>query len=446
VKKYTNSQITGGHGVALVAERVFAMGHVYQETGDLEAGIDGYIEIRDPETDEATGLTLGVQSKATAGRFTGETEETFEYHVEERDLQYWLSGNLPILLVVSRPQSDEAYYKSIDEYFSSQERRKERKVVFNKEADRFDESASEDLISLARPQDSGLHISPAPQEEELLSNLLPVRHYPSTVFHAETEYRRPGAIWAEAKENSIDIPGEWILHNKRIWSIVDPRETSLSKFCEPPTTESANFSDWASSRDRDRKVNFIRMLGQCLRQRLRLIRVGYNSKKKMYYFWSSHDLSKRKARYQHHGGSKPHQTVFEGYPEHSQNPDEVNFYRHRAFQGYFERIEGRWYLEITPTYYFTEDGHKPHPGGGKLASNVKRYEKHASVRNQVEFWGYQLRRGGFDSTYPHLRFAPLKTFTIDHGIDDQQWRDSGSAEEEPTPDEPETKQKGLFDE
>jgi hypothetical protein len=108
---------------SLVAKRVFAMGHVYQETGDLEAGIDGYIEIRAPETDEATGLTLGVQSKARTGRFTGETEETFEYHVEERDLQYWLSSNLPILLVVSRPQSDEAYCKSIEEYFSSQERR-----------------------------------------------------------------------------------------------------------------------------------------------------------------------------------------------------------------------------------------------------------------------------------------------------------------------------------
>jgi len=34
------------------------MGHVYQETGDLEAGIDGYIEIRDPETDERQPLVV----------------------------------------------------------------------------------------------------------------------------------------------------------------------------------------------------------------------------------------------------------------------------------------------------------------------------------------------------------------------------------------------------
>lgn len=444
MKKYTDSQVTGGHGVAFIANRVFEMGHVFQETGDLEAGIDGFIEIRDQETGEATGLTLAVQSKATAGQFSSETDEKFEYHVEERDLQYWLSGNLPVLLVVSRPQSHEAYYKSVDQYFSSTDQRAEQKVVFDKEKDRFDESASKDLVSLGLPQDSGLHMGPAPKNEELISNLLPVRYYPETIYHAETSYRRPGAIWAEAAESGIDIPGEWILHNKRIWSVSDPRESPLGRFCEVPTTESANFSDWASSRDRDRKVNFKKLLYQCLRQRLRRIGVGYNGREKIYYFWSSRDLSEREARYQHHSGSKHHHTVFRGYPEHSQEPEEVDFYRHRGFRGSFRRIEGSWYLEITPTYYFTTDGHEPHPGGGKLASNVKRFEKHESVRNQVEFWGHQLRRADFNSSYPHLKFDPLKTFTTDRGIDDQHWRDSGSVEEEPELEEPDASQQDLF--
>jgi len=39
-KKYTRNQITGGHGASMIAERFFAIGHVYQSTGDLEAGID----------------------------------------------------------------------------------------------------------------------------------------------------------------------------------------------------------------------------------------------------------------------------------------------------------------------------------------------------------------------------------------------------------------------
>ena len=66
-KKYTRSQITGGYGASLVAERVFSMGRAYQATGDLEAGIDGCIKVRNPETEEATGLTLAVRSNATDG-------------------------------------------------------------------------------------------------------------------------------------------------------------------------------------------------------------------------------------------------------------------------------------------------------------------------------------------------------------------------------------------
>ncbi len=313
-KKYTQSQITGGHGASLVGERVFAMGHVYQPTGDLEAGIDGYIEIRDPETGAATGLSLAVQSKATGGRFTAETEHGFEYLVGERDLEYWLSGNLPILLVVSRPSSGEAYYKSLKEYFSDPDQRRGRKVVFDKEADRLDESASARLASLARPRDSGLYVRPVPSEEELFSNLLPVRHYPEAVHHAETDYRDPGRIWKEANESGLRLSGEWILHGKRIWSVHNPEEEPLRSFCKPATAETDELSRWAQSNDRDLKGHFVKLLKQCLRERLRLLRVGYNRNKGIYYFWAPRDLSERKVRYHHHAGRRPAHTVFRGYP------------------------------------------------------------------------------------------------------------------------------------
>lgn len=444
-KKYTKSQITGGHGASLIAERVFSMGHVYQATGDLEAGIDGYIEIRDPETEEATGLTVAVQSKATAGRFTAETDERFEYLLDERDLDYWLSGNLPVLLVVSRPQSGEAYYKSIKEYFSSPERRKDRKVVFDKQADRFDESASGELVALARPQDSGLYVSPVPNDEALLSNLLPVRRYPETVYHAETDYRDPGRIWSEAKDKGLDVSGEWFLHDKRIWCIHDLREEPFRRFCRPETTEPDALSRWADTADRDLKWNFVRLMKECLGERLRRLRVGYNRDKGLYYFWAPHDLSKRKAQYRHHSGSRHHHTVFKGYPEHSSSPDDIHFYRHAAFEGYFERIDGQWHLKITPSYLFTTDGRENHPGGGKLVSNIKRFEKHEAVRSQIEFWAYQLRRSDFASEYPHLTFDPLRSFSISQGIDDAMWRASGSVDEEPSAESTSDSQQDLFD-
>lgn len=304
------------------------------------AGIDGYIEIRDLETDAATGLSLAVQSKATGGRFTAETERGFEYPVSARDLEYWLSGNLPILLVVSRPGSGEAYYKSLKEYFSDPDRRRERRVIFDKEADRFDESASAKLASLARPRDSGLHVRPVPNEEEMFSNLLPIRHFPKTVYHTETDYRNPARIWSEVKEKGLNLSGDWILHGKRLWSVRNPEEGPLRRFCQPTTTEPDEFPRWAQSDDRELGGNFARLLYQCLRERLRLLRVGYNTDKSLYYFWAPRDLSKKKVRYRHHAGSHPAHTVFRGYPEHSDDPEKVHFYRHMAFEGFFKRIDG----------------------------------------------------------------------------------------------------------
>lgn len=425
-KKYTTAQLTGERGISLVQDRVLEMGHVFQPTGDLEAGIDGFIEIRDPETEAATNLTIAVQSKATKGQFVAETEEKFQYTVDERDLEYWLSGNLPVLLVVSRPDENEIYYKSIKDYFRDPERRKDRKITFDKAEDRFDESIAESLVDLAAPEDSGLYVNPVPDHEELISNLLPVRDFAETVYHAETDYRHPGEVWEEVAESGLALKGDWILWNKRIWSVRDTRSGPLSNFCYPETTEDERLDRWAQSDDPDLRSNFVKLMYQCLRQRFRKIRVGYDKDKNIYYFWSTRDNKSKKVDYVRHNGNESYRTVFKGYPDDS---DEKYFYRHMALYASFERINGEWHLEIDPTYLFTTDGHNHHPGGGKLLSNVRKDEGHTDVSSQVQFWAYQLLRTDFESTYPYLSFQPLRTFMIDKGIDDERWRSPGSIEE-----------------
>ena len=49
-------------------------GSIEIEDIDLEAGIDGYIEIRNASTGEVTNCIIQVQSKATERPFEGETE------------------------------------------------------------------------------------------------------------------------------------------------------------------------------------------------------------------------------------------------------------------------------------------------------------------------------------------------------------------------------------
>ena len=103
-KRITQQQITGQQGVNLVERVVLKMGFTWHATNaSLEAGIDGIIEIRDPETGEAMNNIIQVQVKATTREWISETNEQFTYLCKARDVHYWIQGNTPVVLVAVRP-------------------------------------------------------------------------------------------------------------------------------------------------------------------------------------------------------------------------------------------------------------------------------------------------------------------------------------------------------
>jgi hypothetical protein len=105
VKRSSKQSRTGRAGIDLIARRVGEMGHHWHPgSGDLDTGIDGEIELVDASTDEVRNFRIGVQSKATEGIWRSETEDGFIYRAKPSDISYWLGGNLPVLLVCSRPQ------------------------------------------------------------------------------------------------------------------------------------------------------------------------------------------------------------------------------------------------------------------------------------------------------------------------------------------------------
>jgi hypothetical protein len=163
-KKIHRTSIVGEQGINLIQRVVLGMGYMWYPTGGVEAGIDGFIEIRDAVTGEVTNSIVQVQSKAGPSFFRAETETSFEFRCDDRDLDYWTQGNAPVILVVSRPQTEEAYWVSIKGYFRDPRRRAERKVRFNKRRDRFDvgcAAASRGACSAARRR---FVLRPAPGE------------------------------------------------------------------------------------------------------------------------------------------------------------------------------------------------------------------------------------------------------------------------------------------
>ena len=146
MKKILHTDIIGQQGINLIESACLKMGFLWYPTG-LEAGIDGYIEIRNTSTGEVTNCIIQVRSRATEQPFEGDNGSTFEYRCSEKDLDYWLSGNAPVILIRSRPKTNEAYWASLKDRFRDATARKGRKVVFDKASDRFDENVRKRTLS-----------------------------------------------------------------------------------------------------------------------------------------------------------------------------------------------------------------------------------------------------------------------------------------------------------
>jgi hypothetical protein len=426
-KKLSEQAVIGARGVNLIERIVLLMGCGWHPTNQsLETGIDGEIELVDPNTRVASNAVVRVQSRATVRPFTAETETSFEYLCVERDLAYWLSGNTPVILVVSRPHTDEAYWVDLKAYFATAVRRKERKVRFEKASMRFSQHSLGDLQRIGLPKSQGLYSAPLPIRETLYSNLLVVTKLPNRLWLGETDLRAPELLGALRERNAP--ASEFVLKNKRILSAHDLTSETWKTLVDRGTVEEFPASEWSDSDDKDKRRVFVELLNHCLYARAREIGVARRRADNALYFSATADGVSRKVAFRSVKDASE-RTVFQAYPyTKGERAGEIAYYRHASCITQFRRYDGQWYLEITPTYHFTSDGQRQHPLAEKFLSGIKRQEKQGAVLYQLVMWASLLRgaeeidAGYFSSsTYPFLQFGPLETFSLDVGIDDKAW-------------------------
>lgn len=143
MKRIPHEQILGETAVQFIGRRFLDMGFPWHPPdAPLDAGIDGFVEVRDPQSGEATNAWITVQSK---GRTTLEKEmdTSFEFTCTPRDLDYWRRGNMLVLLVVSRPEKDEAWWVSVKDYFRNEPlHQQSRRIRFDKRANALTAAAS----------------------------------------------------------------------------------------------------------------------------------------------------------------------------------------------------------------------------------------------------------------------------------------------------------------
>lgn len=413
--------VLGQKGVNLIERTILEMGSRWSPSGPNEVGIDGYIELFDPNTGAALGKNLAVQSKAVS-QFANEAEDSFDFQCDSRDLDYWLKGNLPVILIVSRPTANEAYWVSVKDYFAGPDAPSSNRIRFSKTSQLFTAESFADLSDLARPQELGLYLPPVPRSEQLYSNLLPVKEFPPKIWIASTSFRKPGEVWACLGKTGQTADGAWTLRDKKILAFHDLDESPWSEVCESGTVEGIETSEWSESEDDDRRRQFVQILNQTLRSQL-LPKVRYWPKDDCYAYVGSLEDGTQKRSYQSLK-NRSSLSVVTKYENKAKDGRTFEWLRHLAFRGQFRRLEDQWYLEITPTYRFTWDGLIPYYYHEDALKGIKRLEGNRAVLSPVLFWADYLRSPGqlFSTSKKLLEFGELLEFDIEVGINDQRWK------------------------
>ena len=365
------------------------MGHLWTPKG-LEAGIDGFIELRDDVTSRVGARILQVQSKAGDSHFRAESDTEFTYYCSESDYDYWMQANTPVLLIVSRPDRNESFWVHIQGYFSEPEKHATKKVVFQKARQRFDVQASDAIARLATPASAAYHARVAEETETLWTNLCPLEEYPQRIFRAKTRMRNPINVIERLKRSKDARNREWLLHGGYIYSFDDLSFKAYRDVHHQRVPDNLPTDDFAKSSERDKRYVFTRLLNDCAKELLYRQGVRYHRGKDCFYFRATDSLAEQ------HVGKL---SVFKGF-ESKKDPTRMAYYRHRACRLNPLRVDGKWYLEITPTYHYTYDGWKLSRYYEDYLSKIKIIERQNKTHlRQIRLWEEML-------TERHIKTQP----------------------------------------
>lgn len=426
-KIVTKEALIGEQGANLIAQIVLKMGWLWRCTPVFDTGVDGEIEIRDQETGRATGYIIKVQSKAGQSYFRAETDQSFEFLASEWDLQYWLQGNFPLVLVVSKPDKGEAYWVSVKEYFEQRPQdRASRKICFDKPSTKFDETVALRLKESKVLREKGLYISPHNINETIYSNLVPVTSYPPTVYFGATKLTSHKSAWKRLTRAGEKVGDEWFLKNKKIYSFIDIESSPLKRLLSKGERGIIPSNEWAFSNEEEKRRDFVRLLNKCLIAKCGTIQFRYSKMLGCIYFWPEktqiHPRLPIKVPYKSFQ-KLSHCTIFQGYGPEAKFSI-IYYYRHLAFEWEFREFDGTWYLVITPTYVYKNKYLKYSRNREEYLKRIKRIENNSNVVRYVRCIAELLSKVRENDLFPDyelIRFGTPPQFSVNVGLIDDQW-------------------------
>lgn len=421
MKRITDEQLLGERGVNLLQSIILEMGFAWHPTNHpVEAGIDGWVELRDVATGEVANCWLAVQSKARSELRQDDT--TVKYNCTLKEVEYWMSGNQPVILVVSIPEEKKAWWVSVKDYFAEKDVSTDRTIVFDKAGSLLTPSTADEWKAIGNQYGAGTYFTPSPVTETLSSNLIKVKRFASHVYVADTDCSSPREFCERVKEVDEWPPREWILGpRKQVYSFHDLSQPPWDVACDAASCNAKSADDFAYSEEAERRKIFAQLLRESFRALLGPWRLRLSKESNCLYFAPGHKRVER----DHHYRSRQKKAKRGVVSKYFKKSDEtkVAYYRHEALEYRFLRFDHAWYLMIEPTYVFTTDGHEPDPYREEHLAAIKSMEGDAAVSGRIVMFADMLkdRNSLFEEPYPFLAFGEIETAEVRAGIDDKAW-------------------------
>lgn len=139
--RYTNTERLGVIEVDKIITK--DIGWIFREQSVSDVGIDAIIE--EVENNNPTGKLIAVQIKTGKGNFHL-SEKKITYYTSIIHYNYWLSLNIPVLLIAHIPESEETYWIEINE--KSLKKTKKKWKIEIPLSHKFNESSKNKLIKI----------------------------------------------------------------------------------------------------------------------------------------------------------------------------------------------------------------------------------------------------------------------------------------------------------
>lgn len=335
---------------------------IFRAENVSDFGIDGEVELAEYNSEKklyATGEILKIQIKSTAkGSYIHkETQDSFEFHASQDDIDYWKRHNLSVVLVVFDIRTESLYAKKISQ-FDAVTLKSKIPIQFDKQENYLDINKNDFRERFSAQFKGRVDYS---KNEKIALNIFRFSKLPRYLIEFKSYYKDPNEIFKIVSGN--DVPSFKIVGDK-IYTIYDvtPFNKFKNEIIDYSTKKIHSFKK--SVLDEDYHTICVELINRQFQEIVRRKKIGFNKKYKRYFFMPLHDnFDEKKGHYRERivtytpkKRSTATRTVviYRTYAEST-------FYRHFAFETKSVLIQDELYLILNPQYFFTVDGKSPLP-------------------------------------------------------------------------------------